>query len=55
MLGELFGKKREADARLGEWPTLSDEKVIDAATAHIITSEQYRQLLKKLKRQVFDA
>jgi ABC-type Fe3+-hydroxamate transport system substrate-binding protein len=55
MLGELYGKKTQAEARLGEWPTLSDEKVVEAATDHIICSEQYRQLLKKLKKQVFDA
>jgi len=54
MLGEVYGKKLQAEARLSEWPTLSDDSVIEAATNHIITSEQYRQLLKKLKRQVFD-
>jgi hypothetical protein len=52
MLGELYGKKRQADARLSEWPMLSDEKVVEAATEHIICNQQYRQLVKKLKKQV---
>jgi len=55
MLGELHGKMRQAEARLGEWPTLNDEKVVEAATTHIIASTQYNQLFKKLRKQVFDA
>lgn len=51
-LGELHGLFRQADSRLAEWPTLSDEKVVAAAEAYLSTRKAFQNEVKRLGKEM---
>jgi hypothetical protein len=50
-LGELRGKFLQADARLAEWPTQNDEKVVQVAEGFLQARKEYHQMIKRLGKE----
>jgi hypothetical protein len=49
-IGEKLGVLRQAEARLSEWPTLSDRHVVACVEAYIKARDEFQDAIKEVKQ-----